>query len=251
MSDEAILVRDLVKRFGTVNAVDGISISMPKGSCWALLGGNGAGKTTSLAMMLGLVTPTSGQMLMLGHDMATDRFAALAKMNFTSPYVDLPHSLTVWQNLDFYARLYSVKNRKAHLEELLETFDLAKLRDRTAGKLSAGQKTRLGLAKALVNKPELLLLDEPTASLDPDTGDKLRSALEKYRRDTGASILMASHNMQEVERMCDHVLMMKQGKIVDSGSPTDLVARYGRANLEAVFLAIARGEDEELRETAP
>lgn len=244
MNDDAIVVRGLMKQFGTVTAVAGLDFTMPKGRCWALLGGNGAGKTTTLAMMLGLVTPTSGSLHMLGHDMATDRFAALAKMNFTSPYVDLPHTLTVWQNLDFYARLYGVPNRKAQLEELLHTFDLLKLRDRPAGKLSAGQKTRLGLAKALVNRPELLLLDEPTASLDPDTGDRLRSALEKYQRDTGASILMASHNMQEVERMCDHVLMMKQGKIVDQGSPADLVARYGRANLEAVFLAIARGEDE-------
>jgi len=248
MSENAIIVRDLVKRFGTVNAVDGLNFTMPKGRCWALLGGNGAGKTTSIAMMLGLVTPTSGQMVMLGHDMAHDRYAALAKMNFTSPYVDLPHSLTVWQNLDFYARLYAVPNRKAHLEQLLETFDLVKLRDRPAGKLSAGQKTRLGLAKALINNPQLLLLDEPTASLDPDTGDRLRSALEKYRNETQASILMASHNMQEVERMCDHVLMMKTGRIVDQGSPADLVARYGRANLEAVFLAIARGEDEGIRE---
>lgn len=244
MENHAIIVRDLVKRFGPITAVDGLDFTMPRGRCWALLGGNGAGKTTSLAMMLGLVTPTSGQIVMLGHDMAKDRFAALAKMNFTSPYVDLPHSLTVWQNLDFYARLYGVPNRPIQLEQLLTTFDLLKLRDRPAGKLSAGQKTRLGLAKALVNKPELLLLDEPTASLDPDTGDRLRSALEKYRHETGASILMASHNMQEVERMCDHVLMMKAGKIVDQGSPTELVARYGRANLEAVFLAIARGEEE-------
>lgn len=244
MENAAILVDNLVKRFGPVTAVDGLTFTMPKGRCWALLGGNGAGKTTSLAMMLGLVTPTSGSMHMLGHDMATDRFAALAKMNFTSPYVDLPHTLTVGENLDFYARLYSIPQRRARLEEMLHTFDLTKLRDRPAGKLSAGQKTRLGLAKALVNKPELLLLDEPTASLDPDTGDRLRSALEKYRHETGASILMASHNMQEVERMCEHVLMMKAGKIVDQGSPADLVARYGRANLEAVFLAIARGEDE-------
>lgn len=244
MESAAIVVDNLVKRFGPVTAVDGLTFTMPKGRCWALLGGNGAGKTTSLAMMLGLVTPTSGYLHMLGHDMATDRFSALAKMNFTSPYVDLPHTLTVVENLDFYARLYSIPRRRERLEEMLHTFDLLKLRNRPAGKLSAGQKTRLGLAKALVNRPELLLLDEPTASLDPDTGDRLRSALEKYRHETGASILMASHNMQEVERMCEHVLMMKAGKIVDQGSPADLVARYGRANLEAVFLAIARGEDE-------
>lgn len=244
MENHAIELTQLIKRFGPVTAVNGLDFAMPRGACWALLGGNGAGKSTTIAMMLGLITPTSGAIRILGHDMATDRFAALAKTNFTSPYVDLPHRLTVWENLDIYARLYGVPDRKARLEELLETFDLAKLRNRPSGKLSAGQKTRLGLAKALVNRPELLLLDEPTASLDPDTADRLRTALETYRKKTGAAILLASHNMPEVERMADHVLMMRAGALVDQGSPAALVSKYGRDNLEGVFLAIARNEEE-------
>jgi len=176
--------------------------------------------------------------------MAHDSFTALARMNFTSPYVDLPHRLTVWENLSVYARLYGVADVAGRIDELMVQFDLTALRDRPSGKLSAGQKTRLGLAKALINDPDVLLLDEPTASLDPDTADRLRSALEAYRTTHNCTILMASHNMLEVERMCSHVLMMKKGKLVDEGSPAALIAKYGRANLEAVFLAIARGEEE-------
>lgn len=248
MSETVLLVRDLVKQFGTpakpITAVDGLSFTVPRGACVGLLGGNGAGKTTTIAMLLGLVTPTSGKLEVLGHDMSRDRFAALARMNFTSPYVDLPHRLTVYENLDVYARLYGVADIKGRIAELLELFDLTTLRDRHSGKLSAGQKTRLGLAKALVNKPDVLLLDEPTASLDPDTADRLRSALEAYQRSSGCTILMASHNMLEVERMCSHVLMMKRGKLVDEGSPAQLIAKFGRANLEAVFLDIARSEED-------
>lgn len=244
MAENVIIVRDLVKRFGTVTAVNQLSFTVERGRCVALLGGNGAGKTTTIAMLLGLVTPTAGELTVLGHNMATDRFAALARTNFTSPYVDLPHRLTVRENLDIYARLYGVADRKERIGQLLTQFDLEKLQDRHAGKLSAGQKTRLGLAKALINRPDVLLLDEPTASLDPDTADRLRTLLETYRKETGATILLASHNMPEVERMCDHVLMMRQGALVDQGSPADLISRYGRDNLEGVFLAIARGEEE-------
>jgi ABC-2 type transport system ATP-binding protein len=244
MAENVIIVRDLVKRFGAVTAVNQLSFSVERGRCVALLGGNGAGKTTTIAMLLGLVTPTAGELTVLGYNMATDRFAALARTNFTSPYVDLPHRLTVRENLDIYARLYGVADRKERIGQLLTQFDLEKLADRHAGKLSAGQKTRLGLAKALINRPDVLLLDEPTASLDPDTADRLRTLLETYRKETGATILLASHNMPEVERMCDHVLMMRQGALVDQGSPADLISRYGRDNLEGVFLAIARGEEE-------
>jgi ABC-2 type transport system ATP-binding protein len=239
----AILVQHLVKRFGEVVAVDDLSFTVPRGRCVALLGANGAGKTTTIAMMMGLVTPTSGSLRLLGHDMTTDRFAALAKMNFTSPYVDLPHRLTVRENLEVYARLYNIPQPAGRVAEMLATFDLEALRDRRSGALSAGQKTRLGLAKALINRPELLLLDEPTASLDPDTADRLRGTLEDYRKQSGATILLASHNMAEVERLCDEVLMMKTGRLMDRGAPAELALRYGRDTLENAFLAIARGEE--------
>jgi ABC-2 type transport system ATP-binding protein len=191
-------------------------------------------------MLLGLLVPTTGRIRVLGYDMAKDRFAALARMNFSSPYIALPQKLSVIENLRVYGHLYNVPNLPRRISELAEKFNLANLLTRLAGELSAGQKTRVALAKSLINKPDLLLLDEPTASLDPDTGDFVRTALETYRRETGAAILLASHNMAEVERLCDDVLMMKQGKIVDRGTPDDLIARYGRDDLEQVFLDIAR-----------
>jgi ABC-2 type transport system ATP-binding protein len=178
----------------------------------------------------------------LGHDMARDRFAALARMNFSSPYVALPHRLTVAENLGVYAHLYNVPHAQDRIAELAERLQLTGFLDRPAGQLSAGQKTRVALAKSLINRPELLLLDEPTASLDPDTGDWVRSLLEDYRAEAGAAILLASHNMAEVERLADHVLMLKGGRIVDQGSPNDLISRYGRDDLEQVFLDIARGQ---------
>jgi ABC-2 type transport system ATP-binding protein len=249
---EAIRVEGLFKRYpgraGTeVLAVDGIDFSVPRGQTVALLGGNGAGKTTTIAMLLGLLLPTAGRIFCLGHDMAHDRFAALARMNFSSPYVALPHRLTVAENFRVYGHLYGVPHIGRRITELAEAFDLKALLDRKAGELSAGQKTRVALAKALINRPELLLLDEPTASLDPDTADQLRSWLERYRAETGASILLASHNMAEVERLCCDVLMMKQGRIVDRGPPAALIAKYGRQNLEEVFLDIARGTGEAKR----
>jgi ABC-2 type transport system ATP-binding protein len=242
MSDSpAILVETLTKRFGEVTAVDGLSFAMPRGAVWGLLGGNGAGKTTTMGMLLGLLVPSSGRVLALGHDMATDRFAALARMNFSSPYVALPHRLSVSENLRVYGHLYGVDGLEARIRELAEAFELTGFLDRPAGQLSAGQKTRVAIAKALINRPELLLLDEPTASLDPDTADWVRARLEAARAESDASILLASHNMAEVERLCSHVLMLKQGKIVDQGSPADLIRRYGRDDLEEVFLDIARG----------
>ncbi len=236
----AIHVESLTKRYRETLAVDDIGFTVPRGATLGLLGGNGAGKTTTIAMLLGLLVPTSGRITVLGHDMATDRFAALARMNFSSPYVALPARLTVAENLRTYAHLYNVPNTARRIGELAEELDLGPLLNRPAGKLSAGQKTRVALAKSLINRPELLLLDEPTASLDPDTGDLVRTWLERYRAESGCTVLLASHNMAEVERMCDTVLMMKQGRIVDRGTPADLLNRYNRNDLEAVFLDIAR-----------
>jgi ABC-2 type transport system ATP-binding protein len=238
---EAISVKSLVKRYTHTLAVDDISFTLAPGKILGLLGGNGAGKTTTISMLLGLLTPTSGHITVLGHDMARDRFPALQRMNFSSPYIALPARLTVRENLEVYGHLYNVPRLKTQIGELAEQFNLTTLLNRAAGELSAGQKTRVALAKSLINKPELLLLDEPTASLDPDTGDYVRTMLENYRRDTGAAILLASHNMAEVERLCDEVLMMKTGKIVDRGAPDELITRYGREDLEQVFLDIARG----------
>jgi ABC-2 type transport system ATP-binding protein len=236
----AIVVSELSKRYGETLAVDGISFTAGFGSTTGLLGGNGAGKTTTIAMLLGLLIPTSGHITILGHDMARDRFAALARMNFSSPYVALPHRLSVAENLRVYGHLYNVPRVDRRIAELADQLDLHALLDRPAGELSAGQKTRVALAKSLINRPDVLLLDEPTASLDPDTADLVRSWLERYRAETGCTILLARHNMAEVERLCDHVLVMKRGRIVDRGSPAELLQRYGRDDLEDVFLDIAR-----------
>ncbi|WP_456308133.1 ABC transporter ATP-binding protein [Rhodovarius crocodyli] len=238
----ALEVEALVKRYKPDRppAVDGLTFTMPRGATWGLLGGNGAGKTTTIAMLLGLLKPTSGKVLALGHDMERDRFTALARMNFSSPYIALPHRLSVAENLRVYGHLYGVARLEERIGELAEELHLADLLDRPAGELSAGQKTRVALAKSLINRPELLLLDEPTASLDPDTADQIRSWLERYREATGCAILLASHNMAEVERLCGHVMMLRKGVVVDQGSPDDLIARYGRGNLEEVFLDIAR-----------
>ena len=243
MNPPAIRVENLCKHYGHVLAVDGISFEIPAGSTYALLGGNGAGKSTTLSMLLGLLLPSSGAIRILGVDMVTHRFAALPRMNFTSPYVDLPHRLTVGQNLDVYARLYGVRQRSMRIRQLAEQFDLAALLDRRYGSLSAGQRTRVSLVKSLLNEPDVLLMDEPTAALDPYTADQVRTYLEDYQRRTGATMLLASHNMQEVERLCQEVLMMKQGRIVDRGKPAALIARYGRENLEQVFIDIARDDN--------
>ena len=237
---EAIQVASLTKRYDDTLAVDDISFSAAPGATLGLLGGNGAGKTTTIAMLLGILIPTAGSIRILGHDMATDRFAALARMNFSSPYIALPGLLSVAENLRVYGHLYDVPHLEDRIGELSDELDLGEFLHRAAGQLSAGQKTRVALAKALINRPDVLLLDEPTASLDPDTGDLVRGWLERYRAASGCTILLASHNMAEVERLCSHVLMLKRGHVVDSGSPQDLLDRYGRDDLEAVFLDIAR-----------
>jgi ABC-2 type transport system ATP-binding protein len=241
MSDNAIEVRNLRKVFGEVVAVDDLSFDVPKGQVVGLLGGNGAGKTTTLSMLLSLLIPTSGRITVLGQDIARHRYRVLGRMNFSSPYVDLPHRLSVRQNLEVYARLYGVRDVKGRVAALAQRMDFAPLMKRPVGQLSAGQKTRVALAKALVNEPEVLLLDEPTASLDPDSADWMRGLLRDYQKETGASILLASHNMVEVERLCSQVLLMQTGRIVERGSPQELIGRYGRETMEEVFLDIARG----------
>ena len=238
--DSAIVMSRVSKRFEQVLAVDDLSMDIRRGSTTALLGGNGAGKTTTLAMLLGLLLPSSGTIKVLGVDMLRHRYRVLPRMNFSSPYVDLPRRLTVRENLRVYALLYNVRAFAALLRRLSEELELGPLLNRPYGVLSAGQKTRVTLAKALLNEPELLLLDEPTASLDPDTADYMRSYLMRYQARTHASVVLASHNMTEVERMCDEVLMLRAGRLVDRGPPDGLLARYGRQNLEEVFIDIAR-----------
>lgn len=239
----AVSVHNLVKRYKTVTAVDGLSFDVPEGSITALLGGNGAGKTTTIAMLLGMLQPTSGHISILGQDIVSDRFAAARLMNFSSPYVDLPRRLTVRQNLRVYARLYFVPDVEGRIADLARDLQLDEFLDRPYGKLSAGQQTRVSLAKSLINRPRLLLLDEPTASLDPDTADRLRQYIQAYCRAEGATLLLASHNMREVESLCDNVLMMKKGRVVDQGHPAALVDKYGRRDMEEVFLHIARRDE--------
>jgi ABC-2 type transport system ATP-binding protein len=241
----AIDVAHLVKVYKKTRAVDDISFSIARGSITGLLGGNGAGKTTTIAMIMGLVLPSSGRIEVLGHPMPKESADVLGRINFESPYVDMPARLTVRQNLKIFGRLYSVANLAARIEKLAADLDLGEFLDRPNGKLSAGQKTRVALAKALINQPELLLLDEPTASLDPDTADWIRRHLETYRQENGATILLASHNMLEVERLCDRIIIMKRGRIEDDDSPQQIMARYNRTTLEEVFLDVARGRIQE------
>lgn len=238
--DIAIAVRQLSKRYGDIEAVRGIDFSVRRGTTTALLGGNGAGKTTTLSMLLGVLLPSAGSIRILGEDMLKHRYRVLPRMNFTSPYVDLPKRLTVGENLKVYAGLYGVPDTRRRLDELATELELQSLMDRPYGDLSAGQRTRVSLAKALLNRPEVLLLDEPTASLDPDVGDRMRSFLEGYQQRAGATMLLATHNMGEVERLCDDVIMLRAGRVVDQGSPAALIERYGRENMEQVFLDIAR-----------
>ena len=241
MPEPAIAVRGLSKHFGPIVAVDDVDFSIPMGSATALLGGNGAGKTTTISMLLGLLLPTKGTVSVLGEDILRHRYRVLPRMNFSSPYVDLPRRLTAAENLRVCAQLYGFSNIRTRLRDVAAAFDLGEFMDRKVASLSAGQKTRVALAKALINVPDLLLLDEPTASLDPDTADWVRGYLKDYQAETGATIMLASHNMGEVERMCDDVIMMRAGRIVDRGAPAELIDRYGRTNLEEVFLDIARG----------
>jgi len=250
MSAPVVAVDRLAKDYKTTRAVDGISFALERGSITGLLGGNGAGKTTTIAMILGLVMPTSGSVRVMGAEMPRQRYQVLHRMNFESPYLDLPHRLTVRQNLAVFGRLYAVDNLSERVASIADELVLTELLDRPTGKLSSGQKTRVALAKALINAPELLLLDEPTASLDPDTADWVRGRLERYRAERGATVLLASHNMAEVERLCERVIIMKRGRIEDDDTPPHLLARYGRDTLEEVFLDVARGRGEAAREAA-
>jgi ABC-2 type transport system ATP-binding protein len=235
-----VAVDALTKVYGAVRAVDGISFVLERGTITALLGGNGAGKTTTISMLMGLVLPTSGVARIFGVDMARERHAVLHRMNFESPYVDVPMRLTVRQNLEVFGRLYGVRGLREVIPAVAERMRLTDLLDRPYGKLSAGQKTRVSLAKALINEPEVLLLDEPTASLDPDTADWIRTEIESYRDARSATVVLASHNMGEVERLADRVIMMEKGRIIADDTPQGLIRSFGRANLEEVFLAIAR-----------
>lgn len=244
-SEFVIEVEQLFKYFDQIGAVNGASFKVRRGVTTALLGGNGAGKTTTIAMLLGLLLPSSGRITIFGEDMLQHRYRLLHRMNFSSPYVDLPHRLTVRQNLTVYGHLYRLQNLSERIDQLAAELNLTDLLDRRYGRLSAGQKTRVSLAKSLLNEPELLLMDEPTASLDPDTADSIRSYLERYQQRTGATMLLASHNMTEVERMSDDVIMLRQGHVVDVGSPTELITRYGRNTMEEVFIDIARNQQTE------
>ena len=238
-------VKNLVKNFGSTVAVSNISFSIERNSTLGLLGPNGCGKTTSIGMMLGLITPTSGKIFIDNiYFNSKNRIKYLSLMNFASPYIELPKKLTVKQNLEVYARLYGVKYINQRIEEMVSDLNLQKFLNKKTGELSSGQKNRVSLAKSLINKPKILFLDEPTASLDPDIGDFVREYIERYKKNNELTILLASHNMKEVERLCNKVIMMKQGKIVDSGTCGELIKKHGRENLEDTFLKIARSKNE-------
>ena len=240
-----IKVRNLSKKFNNFLAVNNINFILEKNKTLGLLGPNGCGKTTSIGMMLGLITPTSGEVLINNKNINNaDRNDLLSRMNFASPYIELPKKLTVRENLEVYARLYGVKDLKNRISEISEDLNLNNFLNKKTGELSSGQKNRVSLAKSLINQPDVLFLDEPTASLDPDIGDFVRQYIETYKSRNQITILLASHNMKEVERLCDTVIMMKEGRIVDRGTCNDLISRHGRGNLEDTFLKIARSKNE-------
>ncbi|MDC0447700.1 ABC transporter ATP-binding protein [Pelagibacteraceae bacterium] len=238
-------VKNLVKKFKSTVAVNNISFEIEKNNTLGLLGPNGCGKTTSIGMMLGLITPTKGEIFVDNIKLNSEnRIKLLSLMNFASPYIELPKKLTVRQNLEVYARLYGISEKVERIEELIEDLNLGNFINKNTGELSSGQKNRVSLAKSLINKPKLLFLDEPTASLDPDVGDFVREYLEKYKKKNELTMLLASHNMKEVERLCSKIIMMKQGKIVDEGTCEELINKHGRENLEDTFLKIARSNNE-------
>ena len=240
MNTATIEVNNLAKQFKNALAVNNISFKINKGTILGLLGPNGSGKSTTIGMMLGLIKPTSGTVIINDQNIENNRTSLLEKMNFISPYIELPKKLTVEENLKVYGRLYGVKNLEGKISEIMEKLNLSEFKKRKTGELSSGQKNRVSLAKALINDPEILLLDEPTASLDPDVGDNIRTFIEDFASKKGATILLASHNMNEVERLCHEVMMMKDGKIIDKGTSSDLINKHGRKNLEEVFLKIVR-----------
>ena len=236
----SIEVINLSKSYKTKKAVNNINFKIDENKIVGLLGPNGCGKTTTIGMILGLLKPTSGRVLINGKDIESNKISILHKINFISPYIELPKKLTVNQNLIVYGKLYSIKNLNERINFLSEKLRLGDLLDKITGELSSGQKNRVSLAKALINDPTVLLLDEPTAALDPETADFIRTFLEKYKEEKKISVLLASHNMDEVKRLCNSVMMMKDGNIVDSGTPEDLIKKYGQKNLEEVFLEIVR-----------
>jgi len=240
MSVVTVEVNNLVKQFKNALAVNNISFKINKGTILGLLGPNGCGKSTTIGMMLGLIKPTSGTVVINNQNIENNRTNLLEKMNFISPYIELPKKLTVEENLKVYGRLYGVRNLKSKIDEIMQKLNLTEFKKRKTGELSSGQKNRVSLAKALINEPEILLLDEPTASLDPDVGDSIRTFIEDFASNRGTTILLASHNMNEVERLCHEVMMMKDGKIIDKGKSIDLINKHGRKNLEEVFLKIVR-----------
>ena len=241
----SIHIKNLSKKFNQIYAVNNINLSISTNKTVGLLGPNGCGKTTSIGMMLGLIKPTSGDIIIQNKNINTfERNELLSIMNFASPYVELPKKLSVKQNLEIYGRLYGVKNLSLRVNELAEDLNLKDFLNKKTGELSSGQKNRVSLAKSLINKPEILLLDEPTASLDPDIGDYVRTYVQSYKSKNKITILLASHNMAEVERLCDSVIMMKKGKIIDQGTSKEIISRHGRANLEETFLKIVRSKDE-------
>ncbi len=240
-----IKVQNLTKRFKNYLAVNNISFTLEKNKTLGLLGPNGCGKTTSIGMMLGLITPSSGEVLINNQNVdSANRNDLLSRMNFASPYIELPKKLTVRQNLEVYGRLYGIKDLNSRIDEISDDLNLNEFLKKKTGELSSGQKNRVSLAKSLINKPDVLFLDEPTASLDPDIGDFVRQYIEIYKSKNKITILLASHNMKEVERLCDTVIMMKEGQIVDKGTCKELISKHGRDNLEDTFLQIARSKNE-------
>ena len=237
-------VKNIKKNYGKNEAVKGISFNIKEDEILGLLGPNGSGKTTTIGMLLGLLKPTSGEILINGQKLEGNRIEILEQINFISPYIELPKKLTVKQNLTVYGKLYKINNINERIEFLSEKLRLGGLLNSITGELSSGQKNRVSLAKALINEPKVLLLDEPTASLDPEVGDFVRSFLEDYKKEKKISILLASHNMNEVTRLCKSILMMKEGIIIDKGNPEELINKHGRKNLEEVFLKLSRSKNE-------